>query len=256
MSMSRCVSIKAHTNRVIANSLTATDQEHGTSSPPLLMHTLHLRHPLRARHVRWQGLVPSLPRHSTVNPSPHGRQTCGYTITSASQTRSMYGRKKDHANKEHSMWVVQPPSPANSSPPTPLMTPTITSTPPNILSSSPSSSIISPPQSSITPNTGPPYTTHPSTAQTSVTATAIPGATLSGRLSGVVSLTDVLNLIAKVSGLNPHDPGEARERRRRSSSASATRRSVDSARSESVGGGSSVAGSRRGSVSGNRRPPV
>jgi hypothetical protein len=31
---------------------------------------------------------------------------------------------------------------------------------------------------------------------------------------------------------------------------------VESSRSESVGGGSSVAGSRRGSVSGGRRPTV
>jgi len=162
------------------------------------------------------------------------------------------------ATRSHRMWVVQPPSPANSNPPTPAMTPVVTTAPSNALSSSPSSSsILPPPQSTNGPQTGPPYTTHPSTSHTSVTATAIPGATLSGRLSGVVSLTDVLNLFAKASGLNPHDPGEAREmRRRRSSSASATRRSVDSARSESVGGGSSVAGSRRGSVSGNRRPPV
>jgi hypothetical protein len=78
---------------------------------------------------------------------------------------------------------------------------------------------------------------------------------LSGRLSGVVSLTDILNLFARASGLNPHDPSELRQLRRRSSSASNTRRSVGSERSESVGGGSSVAGSRRGSQSGSRVRP-
>lgn len=43
---------------------------------------------------------------------------------------------------------------------------------------------------------------------------------MSGKLSGVVSLTDVLNLFAKVSGLEPREPDEARRLRRRSSSSS------------------------------------
>jgi hypothetical protein len=33
---------------------------------------------------------------------------------------------------------------------------------------------------------------------------------MSGRLSGVVSLTDILNLFARASGLQPSDPEEAR----------------------------------------------
>ncbi|KAH0150547.1 hypothetical protein KCU67_g10614, partial [Aureobasidium melanogenum] len=45
------------------------------------------------------------------------------------------------------------------------------------------------------------------------------------------SLTDVLNLFARVSGLNPLDPDETRRRRRRSSSHSSMRASVDSFRS-------------------------
>ena len=62
---------------------------------------------------------------------------------------------------------------------------------------------------------------------------------MSGRLSGVVSLTDVLNLYARASGLSPHEPDEAR-RRRRGSSASASsnanvRASMDSGRSASSG---------------------
>ena len=152
------------------------------------------------------------------------------------------------------MWIVQPPSPASSGPPTPAMTPSMPFPPSIPLSSSPSASSHVPPPP--TAAAGPPYTTYPpQNSTTAMTANAIPGANLSGRLSGVVSATDILNLFAKASGLNPHDPGELRQLRRRSSSASATRRSVESSRSESVGGGSSVAGSRRGSVTG-RRPTV
>ncbi|ROW01817.1 hypothetical protein VPNG_07795 [Cytospora leucostoma] len=73
----------------------------------------------------------------------------------------------------------------------------------------------------------------------SVPAAAMPGAHLSGRLTGVISLTDILNLFAKSSGLNPTDPGEQRARRRRSSSLSSVRPSLD---------GGSVSGSVRGSL--------
>lgn len=52
---------------------------------------------------------------------------------------------------------------------------------------------------------------------------------MSARLSGVVSLTDVLNLFARASGLQPSDPEEAR-RARRGSSASASSRSGVSGR--------------------------
>ncbi len=48
---------------------------------------------------------------------------------------------------------------------------------------------------------------------------------MSGRLSGVVSLTDILNLFAKASGLHPQDPEERRRQRRRSSSVSLGRSS-------------------------------
>lgn len=71
---------------------------------------------------------------------------------------------------------------------------------------------------------------------------------MSGRLSGVISLTDVLNLFARASGLHPHDPDEARRARRRSSSSS-VRRSMDSSRSESMSGIGGAAGGRRSSVS-------
>lgn len=80
---------------------------------------------------------------------------------------------------------------------------------------------------------------------------------MSGRLTGVVSLTDILNLFAKASGLSPHDPNETRRQRRRSSSAS-FRRSMDSdvsagrsvrSESESLKG---VSVSRTASISGRR----
>ena len=57
---------------------------------------------------------------------------------------------------------------------------------------------------------------------------------MSGRLSGVVSLTDVLNLFALASGLHPTDPNDMRRQRRRSSSSSMVRGSLDSARSSSL----------------------
>lgn len=76
-----------------------------------------------------------------------------------------------------------------------------------------------------------------------VSAAQLPGQNLSGRLTGVVSLTDVLNLFARASGLSPKDPEEERQRRRRSSSSSlrpsmdSVRSSIDLARSPSTGGG-------------------
>lgn len=51
-------------------------------------------------------------------------------------------------------------------------------------------------------------------------ATGLPGTGISGRLVGVVSQTDILNLYARASGLSPLDPAETRSRRRRSSSSS------------------------------------
>ena len=116
------------------------------------------------------------------------------------------------ATRSHRMWIVDQPSPSASGPPTPTLLPTA---PPHIASP---------------PTIGPPYT--PATG-TSVPAASLPGQHMSGRLSGVVSLTDVLNLFARASGLSPHDPDEAR-RQRRGSSSSSVRASIDSARSSSV----------------------
>lgn len=97
------------------------------------------------------------------------------------------------ATRSHRMWIVEPVSPSPSVPVTPMMGP------------------------------------QPSASGSSAPAAAMPGARLSGKLSGVISLTDVLNIFGKSAGLHPADPGEQRARRRRSSSVS-VRLSLDSTR--------------------------
>ncbi|KAI9822442.1 MAG: cell separation during budding [Pycnora praestabilis] len=121
------------------------------------------------------------------------------------------------ATKAHRMWVVDAPSPASSGPPTPAAQPAVLVPPPGLSSSS---SAPGNPSLSLAPSP-------------SVSASSLPGARMSGRLSGVVSLTDILNLYARASGLHPNDPDETRKQRRRSSSSS-MRVSLDSARSSSV----------------------
>lgn len=96
------------------------------------------------------------------------------------------------ATRSHRMWVVASQSPATTQPTTPMAGSMTDSFP-------------------------------------SISATALPGAIISGKLTGVVSLTDVLNLFAKQSGLVVGEPGEQRNRRRRSSSIS-TRPSIDASR--------------------------
>ncbi|WQF85166.1 Putative CBS domain-containing protein [Colletotrichum destructivum] len=114
------------------------------------------------------------------------------------------------ATQSHRMWVVESASPSPSAPATPLLAPT------------PSTVLV--PGSGSAPQSPLPTQTH-----TAVPAAAMPGAHLSGRLTAVISLTDILNMFAKSSGLRPSDPGEQRARRRRSSSSS-MRPSLDSSR--------------------------
>ncbi|KAK9783536.1 hypothetical protein AB5N19_04305 [Seiridium cardinale] len=116
------------------------------------------------------------------------------------------------ATRSHRMWVVESASPSPSAPATPLLGPTVFV--PNSTTNS---------QSPLATGTHfPPVPT-----------SSMAGAHLSGRLTGVVTLTDILSLFAKTSGLNPSDPSEQRARRRRSSSSSfrpsleASRSSVD-----------------------------
>ncbi|KAI1165306.1 hypothetical protein F5B18DRAFT_611454 [Nemania serpens] len=114
------------------------------------------------------------------------------------------------ATHSHRMWVVESASPSHSAPTTP-------SIPPAVFASN------SAPTSSQPAAAGP---HHPSP---SIPASAFPGSHLSGRLTGVVTLTDILNLFAISTGLHPTDPSEQRARRRRSSSSS-IRPSMDSSR--------------------------
>ncbi|KAF4252563.1 hypothetical protein CNMCM8812_006905 [Aspergillus fumigatus] len=145
------------------------------------------------------------------------------------------------ATKSHRLWVTDPLSPSSSGPPTPshssVQLPLAAST--NSTQSPP----MSPPASATNlpaPNYSTPHLpsppqpfmnaaslSHPAASvgmphgvAPSIPAAALPGARLSGRLVGVVSLTDILNLHARASGLSPADPAESRSRRRRSSSSS------------------------------------
>lgn len=108
------------------------------------------------------------------------------------------------ATRSHRMWIVESASPSPSAPGTPSLGPTV---------------FVPTPSSSQTSLTGGNFPSVPP-------ASTLPG---SGRLIGVVTLTDVLNLFARSTGLNPTDPSEQRARRRRSSSSS-VRPSIESAR--------------------------
>lgn len=147
-----------------------------------------------------------------------------------------------------SLWVTDPLSPASSGPPTPshssvhipLATPSNTTVNSSNNAISPPASPLPPPSTSVplpshatphlpTPlqpytNSGPASGLTPPLAP-SIPASALPGARLSGCLVGVVSLTDILNLHARASGLSPADPAEVRQRRRSSSSSMNVRRS-------------------------------
>ncbi|KAI2602691.1 hypothetical protein GGR54DRAFT_490294 [Hypoxylon sp. NC1633] len=111
------------------------------------------------------------------------------------------------ATHSHRMWIVESASPSPSAPGTPSLGPTV---------------LIPTPSSSQTSLTGSHFPSVPP-------ASTIPGSHLSGRLTGVVTLTDILNLFARSTGLHPSDPSEQRARRRRSSSSS-VRPSIESSR--------------------------
>lgn len=138
------------------------------------------------------------------------------------------------ATKSHRMWVVESASPSPSAPATPLLQPSQPAGPApfaptaGVDSPAPSSgNVVIPPSPANAPT--PPSPLPNQTFTTTVIPSGLPGARLSGRLTGVVSMTDILNLFAKSSGLRPMDPAEQRARRRRSSSSS-VRPSLDSAR--------------------------
>ncbi|KAH6649591.1 hypothetical protein F5144DRAFT_597135 [Chaetomium tenue] len=136
------------------------------------------------------------------------------------------------ATKSHRMWVVESASPSPSAPATPLLQPSQPAGPPfaptaGVDGPTPSGNVVMPPSPANAPT--PPSPLPNQTFTTTVIPSGLPGARLSGRLTGVVSMTDILNLFAKSSGLRPTDPSEQRARRRRSSSSS-VRPSLDSAR--------------------------
>ena len=152
------------------------------------------------------------------------------------------------ATRSHRMWIVDAPSPSASVPPSPgvghHVMPPFSMQGTNSHTAAPGRSGSG---SEMTP--GPPFTsTGPGV---SISATQLPGANMSGRLSGVVSLTDVLNILARASGLSPGDPETTRRRRRRSSSSS-SRPHADSVRASSEFMRSSGELGRSSSASGRR----
>ena len=137
------------------------------------------------------------------------------------------------ATKSHRMWITEPFSPSSSGPPTPSANPATvvqTSSHKGSISAGTGQDHIVPPSPPNAPSHGPaiPSNTTPFSAPLgpAISASALPGARISGRLVGVVSLTDVLLLFAKATGLKVPEPSEIRNRRRRSSSSS-MRQSVD-----------------------------
>lgn len=151
------------------------------------------------------------------------------------------------ATNSHRLWVTEPPSPSSSGPPTPLQhsatLATTSSHNSSVSSLHATPAVMSPPLSSATSPlprssaaTAGPHSTSPTSAAPtispsgpSISASALPGAHLSGHLVGVISLTDILNLFARASGLHTLDPNEIRKSRRASSSStsSSVRRSGD-----------------------------
>lgn len=115
------------------------------------------------------------------------------------------------ATTSQRMWVTESASPSPSQPATPQAVPSVLTAP-----APPSLSGASPPLSPAFP---------------SISAASFPGARISGKLTGVISLTDVLNLFARQSGLQTQDPSEERQYRRRSESiSSVSRPSMDMSR--------------------------
>jgi hypothetical protein len=151
------------------------------------------------------------------------------------------------------MWVVESPSPGSSALQTPHLAPAHGVLPSPNLSLQISNASLNSAHSA--PHSAGLQHTPTAPARTTVTAGTIPRCSISGRLTGVVSLTDILNTFAKASGLHPLEPSQMRRQRCRSSSASlGLRRSVESSRSASASesGAGGDKGSRRESMRGRR----
>lgn len=137
------------------------------------------------------------------------------------------------ATRSHRMWITEPVSPSSSGPPTPSAQPA-TLVPTSSHSASISSGSGQPHIVPPAPMSSDPYRVADASPKTpvvaplgpSISASSMPGARLSGQLVGVISLTDVIVLFAKATGLSALDPSEIRRTRRRSSSSS-VRGSID-----------------------------
>lgn len=219
------------------------------AAAPKHMHSLYLCDSVYPWTDRGQGLIPGLPCESCLDSGTHCREDCCDEITPVSTPIILTDVRFDMCR----LWVTDPLSPSSSGPPTPshssahipLASPGPSAAGANPAASPPPSPL-SPPTTSTQPsnhaaphhptppqpfaNNGP--FSHQTTGVTptlvpSIPASSLPGARLSGRLVGVVSLTDILNLHARASGLSPADPAESRRRRRSSSSSMSVRRSSE-----------------------------
>lgn len=211
------------------------------------LHSLHLGDPVHAWPDGRPGLFPRLPCEPRLDAGAHCREDCCDEITSVSSLIMLVDSEIDLCR----LWVTDPLSPSSSGPSTPSHSTAHIPLAPLSSGATASNRAASPPPSPLPPftasvqpsNQAIPHRPAPpqpfannvpfSQASTGVTpplapsipASALPGARLSGRLVGVVSLTDILNLHARASGLSPADPGESRRRRRSSSSSMSIRRS-------------------------------
>lgn len=201
------------------------------------LHPLHLRDSVHPWHERRPRLIPRFPRQLILNTCAHGRQTRRHQISPVRYTfffsppiptLHINQLNPDFQNTTR-MWIVEPHSPS----------PTVPASP------SPQSqpAVFVPPHPAYAAQANPPFLPLASTPV--ISAAALPGQHLAGHLSGVISLTDILNLYARASGLHPADLEEARRKRRGSSSSSTgasagagagagVRGSLDSARGSSV----------------------
>ncbi|KAK0949883.1 cell separation during budding [Friedmanniomyces endolithicus] len=196
-----------------------------TSSIPLLSNTcIHFIGVILSERGMWDGKDSYPVFHVTP------LSTLAHTVAKLCATRS------------HRMWIVEDgPSPSASVPPSP----SVHTHPPFGTSPSSHNNNVSTPS----PHPAMP----PSTATTPSTSIPAAGAHTSGRLSGVVSLTDVLNLFARASGLSPGNPEELRLRRRRgSSSSSSLRGNAEGVRASGEILRGAEKGGRRGSESSGR----
>ncbi|RMZ84281.1 hypothetical protein DV738_g788, partial [Chaetothyriales sp. CBS 135597] len=234
--------ISIHGDRPLAEALTLLHHE-GVSSLPVLDNASNVLGNISVADVKLLTKSSSLPLL---------RNTCAHFISVILSARGLDEGKdsvpvfhvtpmntlahtvaKLVATKSHRVWVTESMTPSSSGPPTPSL-PSATLSLPSAHNSSispgPSHHYIAPPPIFVADSGGvadsllkSPFSP---TAGPLISASSFPGQRLSGKLVGVVSLTDILILFARAGGLHAADPNEVRMSRRRSSSSS-MRLSVD-----------------------------